>query len=215
MRRRGRVLLVIAVVFVAALAASFAVDSAVAQWVARTHPLDKKGGLAFALKLGGNFWYCALPVAVLLALFHRLRWRAAVPLLLASALVGLSYSLLKWAVGRHRPVPEFGIHPFELHPFASGMRGLLHAERGLSFPSGHAALAFATAAVLSRLLPKWSPLFFLVAAGVAAERVLENAHYLSDVVAAAGLGIGCAAVAVILCRPLLTSDRIGNRTVDQ
>jgi len=209
---RGRRWIAAGVCFVA-LAASFAVDQAVAEWVARSHPLDKRSALAFVLKLPGNFLYFTLPVTLLLTLFHRLRWRAAVPLLLASGFVGLSYSVLKWAVGRHRPV--LGIHPFELHPFASGMRGLVHAERGLSFPSGHAALAFATAAVLSRFMPKWRPAFFLVATGVGAERVLENAHYVSDVVAAAGLAVACAALALFWCHPLPALRRIGNRGSDQ
>ena len=60
----------------------------------------------------------------------------------------------------------------------------------LSFPSGHAACAFATATALSILLPRWRGAFYAVAVLVAAERVLENGHWLSDVVAAAALGVG-------------------------
>ena len=57
-------------------------------------------------------------------------------------------------------------------------------------------MAFAAATCLAAALPRWTVPFFLAAAAVAAERVLENAHYLSDVVAGAGLGLMCGCVAV-------------------
>jgi membrane-associated phospholipid phosphatase len=71
------------------------------------------------------------------------------------------------------------------------MAGIFH-EKNLSFPSGHATLAFATAAALAIFLPRWRAGFYIVAAMVAAERVLENAHYVSDVVAGALVGWICA-----------------------
>ena len=71
------------------------------------------------------------------------------------------------------------------------MHGIVH-ETNLSFPSGHAALAFATAAALAMLWPRsrWRWVAYVVAAIVAAERVAENAHWLSDTVGAAALGVG-------------------------
>jgi hypothetical protein len=59
-----------------------------------------------------------------------------------------------------------------------------------SFPSGHASSAFATAASLGYAYG-WKagvPAFF-VASAIAASRVSENAHWLSDVVAGAALGL--------------------------
>jgi membrane-associated phospholipid phosphatase len=50
-------------------------------------------------------------------------------------------------------------------------------------------VAFATATALAILWPRWRWLFYFAAALVAAERVLENAHWLSDTVGAAGLAI--------------------------
>ena len=49
--------------------------------------------------------------------------------------------------------------------------------------------AVATAAGLAILWPRWRWIFYLAAALVAAERVLENAHWLSDTVGAAGLAV--------------------------
>lgn len=177
-----------------ALAAALLVDRPIAEWVARASPLDKHSILARVLKLPGDFKYFTLPLIGVMALFNRRHWLAAVPLLLAAALQGISYSLLKWGIGRHRPV--VAIEPFAFHPFAGGVHGLMRSESGLSFPSGHAALAFATAAVMARLLPRWRLPFWFVAGLVAAERVAENAHYVSDVVAGAGLGVLCGLIAV-------------------
>jgi membrane-associated phospholipid phosphatase len=57
-----------------------------------------------------------------------------------------------------------------------------------SFPSSHAANAFALAAVLGRRWRRPRPLFWLLAATVAWSRVYLNRHYLSDIVAAALIG---------------------------
>jgi undecaprenyl-diphosphatase len=182
-----------AVAFVAALLA----DRATADWVRHAPLYHRTDWFVPLVKLPGNFLF-VIAIALVLAIFHRRRWRAALPLLLAGPLVGLGYLLLKWTVGRRRPVIVAA--PFDFHPFARGLGGLIHAESGLSFPSGHAAMAFATATCLSAALPRWAPAFFLVAFAVAAERVLENAHYLSDVVAGAGVGILGGYIAIRLVR---------------
>jgi undecaprenyl-diphosphatase len=70
-------------------------------------------------------------------------------------------------------------------PFSVG-----HA--GLAFPSGHAALAFAVAVVLGTAFPQARWWFLLLASGVAASRVLMGEHFLSDVIAGAGVGYACA-----------------------
>ena len=111
---------------------------------------------------------------------------------------------MKWLVGRHRPVdPAVGIAPFHFTPMAGGWTGLL-TVKNLSFPSGDACLAFATAAALGMLVPRGRLVFFAVAAVVAMERVLENAHYVSDVAAAAGLGVLLAHLARKLLRRCCT-----------
>jgi hypothetical protein len=60
----------------------------------------------------------------------------------------------------------------------------------LSFPSGHSASAFATAAVLHRHFGwKAGVPAYVIAGYVAAARVHNNRHYLSDVVFGAAMGI--------------------------
>lgn len=59
-----------------------------------------------------------------------------------------------------------------------------------SFPSAHAALAFATAAVgLFRYADVFGPWLFVAAALVALSRVAVGVHYLSDVVVGAMVGL--------------------------
>jgi membrane-associated phospholipid phosphatase len=101
--------------------------------------------------------------------------------------------------GRIRPfkLPPLDVaQPFHFSFCAGGWHGFMH-QWDLSFVSGHVAVAFATAAGLDQLLPTHR-LFVWIAYGIALqlliERVLENAHWLSDATCAAALGIGLAAV---------------------
>src|SRR3954471_5961546 len=109
----------------------------------RAHPalretLKAPGYFLFTIALAGIAW-----------LTHPRRWRAAVFLLIASAASGASAGI-KFLAGRYRPYkfPDAEkiarLAPFELRPFpASGTN--------LSFPSGHACLAFATACAMGML----------------------------------------------------------------
>lgn len=129
-------------------------------------------------------------VAILVAALHRQHLRAAAFVVLATAVSGVN-GAIKWIAGRTRP---FKLHdglaePFAISPFRGGLHGALDS-RNLCFPSGHAALAFATAACVAILWPRFRWAFYSVATVVALERIAENAHWLSDNVAAAALGVG-------------------------
>jgi membrane-associated phospholipid phosphatase len=144
------------------------------------------------LKLPGWFPFTLVAVILPASLLHPRRWRAGLFMLLATA-TAASNQLFKFLLGRTRPFkPPDGSGrpvPFEVHPLAWHVKNL-------SFPSGHACLAFATAAALAMLWPRsrWQFVWYGVATLVAIERVAENAHWLSDAVFGAALGIAGARV---------------------
>jgi membrane-associated phospholipid phosphatase len=176
-------------------AAALAVDRPVAHWVQDNKPIKLKDQHWKLFKRPGEFKYL-VPIVIAVGLLHPLKWRGAMVLLTASAISGVMYSG-KWFFGRMRPAHV--IEPFTFHPFIEGWRGFLGVE-DLSFPSGHTSLAFAFAMALAFLLPRGRVVFFPIAAGVGVERVLEGAHYPSDVVAGAAAGMLSGLLAIRLGR---------------
>jgi membrane-associated phospholipid phosphatase len=67
-----------------------------------------------------------------------------------------------------------------------------HKGSNASFPSSHAANAFALAAVFARRWRRLALPFFVWAAATAWSRMYLNRHFLSDVVVGAAVGILCA-----------------------
>jgi membrane-associated phospholipid phosphatase len=142
--------------------------------------------IARVAKLPGTFCFI-LAIIVINLIYRAITIDKQLILLLASATSGLFYSVAKWVVGRGRPINDgvLNAHPFEIHAFEGGVTRLFVARSAESFPSGHASLAFATASVLGSCFPRGRIWFLFV----------EDAHYLSDVIAGAGLGMIAAACA--------------------
>jgi len=165
-------------------------DSGVAGWL-KNHVL-----LTHIIRIPGNFYFTLAVCAAMLAVEWSAGFRYggrfiknAMIVLLAGMLSGIN-APLKLMFGRIRPY--HGVPPFELHPFKFA---LVNAEASFSFPSGDASLAFAMAMSLSLTMPRLRPLWWALGVIVAIERVAENAHYPSDVVAGAALGVAVALIA--------------------
>jgi membrane-associated phospholipid phosphatase len=97
---------------------------------------------------------------------------------------GLINMLIKWLAGRNRPINLFN----------SGLFGFDYFRmmyESTSFPSGHAVTAFSLAAAVSILFPRWGIPAFAAAVAIGASRIMITSHYLSDVLAGAGIGILC------------------------
>jgi membrane-associated phospholipid phosphatase len=121
----------------------------------------------------------ALPlVAAAAALLRRLR--LAVALAAATLLKVWLEAVAKLFVQRHRPA--------ETLPDVI-LRGQ-SAAHGLSFPSGHAMVTFAIAAVVAPYLKGWRKVLpWALSAAVCLSRVYLGAHFPLDVIAGAGLGL--------------------------
>ena len=201
-RRARRGLLVVLGLLLLALACYFLLDPPLVRVVHRSgidRWLRKNHHLAAAIRWPGHLAF-ALIVALALLLLHPRRLHAVALTLLAVLFSGSNW-FFKWVAGRYRP--SGGAAVTEFSPFPEGLRGLFH-ERNLSMPSGDVSLAFALAATLTHLLPRHAILFFIWPALVAVERVAENAHHLSDVLAGAALGLVSFHLAHLACTLLAT-----------
>ncbi len=75
---------------------------------------------------------------------------------------------------------------------------LIRTPRSTSFPSGHAATAFAFATGASAELPVLAPVLVPLAGAVGYSRVHTGVHYPSDVAAGAAIGVGSGLLATRL-----------------
>jgi undecaprenyl-diphosphatase len=112
--------------------------------------------------------------------------RSTVAMLVANS---VAQGPMKIAFARRRPFHSVTDH------VVVGVRTL-----DTSFPSGHSASSFAAATSLARAYPRYSAVFFALAAGVGFSRVYLGHHYPSDVVAGAAVGAGIGALAAALAR---------------
>jgi undecaprenyl-diphosphatase len=113
--------------------------------------------------------------------------RAGVAAALAVTTAASLVTVLKEAFDRARPpVTDPGLDPVGIVPASA------------SFPSGHAATAFAAATAIAILSPRMRPYVLGLAAAVALSRVYLRVHFPLDVVAGALIGAGLGALAALL-----------------
>ncbi len=135
-----------------------------------------------ALAFAGLWLASRLPA--LAAYRDRLVAWSMLPLFLYFALTvtGIVAKLLKISIGRMRPLHDYRYddYGFSLFQWDASYQ---------SFPSGH-AVTFATVAMaLALILPRWRWVFLALGAIGVAARVLETAHWISDGIFGAYLGI--------------------------
>jgi undecaprenyl-diphosphatase len=102
---------------------------------------------------------------------------AALAALSSAALAGVTVMLLKGLFERARPpLMDPGLDPIGSVPGSA------------SFPSGHAATAFAAAVAVGMVYPRFRTPLLVLAATVAASRVYLGVHFATDVLAGSLLG---------------------------
>jgi membrane-associated phospholipid phosphatase len=121
-------------------------------------------------------------------LIDRSRPKTGWTLFCAGLGAGLIADVAKLLVSRVRP-RSFDFSTLDTQATITGWLPILNGgTSSQSFPSAHAATAFAMAVVLSSLYPRARGLFFLMAILVLGHRLHSGAHYASDILAGAGIG---------------------------
>lgn len=189
----------------------FPFDGAISRWVMRLNPAGD-----FRRELEAGQQYGAIGSLVLAAaviwLLNPARRRRLLDLACAAVLTGLAVALLKALVGRPRPkfgdprhfLGPFGVYPLEARPGVRPIPELRHAWEVWgnissdlwSFPSSHTAYAVVLSLFLVALYPRIRPLAVFMVLLVGICRVLFGAHYPTDVVAGAAVGLATAGPAV-------------------
>ena len=190
----------------ACITASLAVATAIARFGAP--PFDASVGErsaelrdgAFGDVMHGLSWvgyapqFAGLVVVVAMGLALAGRRIGAAQLVAVMLVSQAAFGTLKRLFGRERP------------EFAERVVG------GFAMPSGHATMAFALMTTLLLVEPRlrtwWAaPVLAAYAVLTAVSRVVLGVHYLTDVVAGALLGTGCALVVVAASQHLLERRR--------
>ena len=132
---------------------------------------DASNGLSFIAIIIGFF--------LLARLYNKGLYETGTSLCIGFAATGIATQLLKHMIGRARPkIADTLI-----------IIGPTWKSKYDSFPSGHTAVAFCFAYILSAYYPKYRVLFYLLAMLVGAGRLKVPSHFLSDVMAGAVLGL--------------------------
>lgn len=182
----GRVFAIALTSTLVATALSMAMDGWVFQNVQNPTVYDHDWGRLLRV-MGFTGTWVALAAALALhegaTLVRRpLAKRRAWLLFWSPVLAGSLAEVIKLVVRRERPAIHDGLYGFR--PWDERTWN----GAGLAFPSSHTAVAFGGAALLARLYPRARWVGYTLALGCAITRVLARAHFVSDVVFAAGLG---------------------------
>jgi undecaprenyl-diphosphatase len=165
------------------------VDLAIRTWIV-LHRLPFLTGVMWGLSAIGRGGIVWLLIAAVLTAMNRLRPREwaqlALALLVTSAMTD---AVLQPVIGRERP-------------FVRSLDVAVIGDRPTSgsFPSGHAANAFAGAVVLSRFTAAPALAWWVLAGAIAYSRLYLGVHYPSDVAAGALVGIACAVTTLAMVR---------------
>jgi len=103
---------------------------------------------------------------------------------------------IKLFFGRRRPRDDIEMGLYGFMPFSFDLDYN-------AFPSGHALTIMCVAVIATAVWPDFAPLWFAIAAWLALTRALLTAHYLSDVLVGAGIGLLSAREVVINFFPQL------------
>ncbi len=153
-------------------------------WMRALNSIGSVEAIAFFFRLITGFGgllllWLALAFLVFIAAKRRSDAGAIFAAMVALVVAQAAADILKVSVGRTRPFIEMpdiaGYGPF---------------ESSYSFPSTHASIAFAAAAVLSKGFSSLRVIWYGAAFAIALSRVILGLHYPTDVIFGSALGYG-------------------------
>lgn len=173
------------VAIVAALICAFWIDDSLLEFI--KHHRDRATWVSMRRTSRWGDWpthFSAGFILLVIAWFRGSnRWaRVFLCMLLACALAGVSTRVIKVAVGRARPAMAA----------KEEWRGPTFYSRSQAFPSGHTASSVAFFAALFFANRRLALICLPIPLVIATARVYTGQHYLSDILAAALLGVLCA-----------------------
>ena len=170
---------------VIALIAAFLLDQATASWITTYSSPELKRVMRIVSRVGdwpAHVIAGMIGIAIAFAAKSKAWVRIFMAMIIAMALAGLSGRVIKIATGRARPSVNT-----EAHWTGPRLSSKYHA-----FPSGHTASSTAFFVALFLARKKISAPLLLIPILIALSRMIVGAHYLSDVIFAAILGVICA-----------------------
>ncbi|MDB5505963.1 MAG: hypothetical protein JWR75_601 [Devosia sp.] len=177
------------------IAGAYFLDSSVAVW-ARNWPQGLRDFMEQVTRYGETDWiiiptaiFCVIFAGLAVIMRTRLQKLAMLQMLhtfgfilVGVGLPSLVATIIKRLIGRARPELLDTLGNFSFRP------GLADWTQQ-SFPSGHATTALALAFVVGFLSKRWFAAMLLFGIVIALSRIVVGAHYPTDVIAGAALGI--------------------------
>jgi len=183
MLNKSTIILCIVVLIAAAVSFMF-IDLPLAVWL-RANRSDLIKSIFEIITFFGRSELYLIPTAAYFIIFRKSRQKKAQKSLFMFSTVavsGILGDIIKVIAGRFRPVLYFnrGLFGFDFFHIDSDY---------LSFPSGHSVTAMSIMVALGKLFPEFRYFFYVVGIVIASSRAVITAHYLSDVLVGALIGI--------------------------
>jgi len=197
--RFPRIWIALAALALTALVVAFFLDQAAATWIGAHSSPELKRVMQTVSRMGDWPAHIVVGLIGMVIAFvakSKMWMRIFLAMLVAVALAGVTGRVVKFGTGRARPSVKT----------EARWNGPRFSSKFHAFPSGHVATSTAFFAALFLARKKIGAPLLLIPVLIALSRMIVGAHYLSDVIFAAVLGVICALLATHFLRKRFWPD---------